>query len=428
MTRLRNSLFLKIYLTVLASLAVVAIAGALLVRLGEDARDTSWNDRRDAFLAAMLPADAHPREHRVVLERLAEAFDADITLYGRRGRPIAAAGRPIPPDRAAQALEGPMHDGAHMLATRLPNGLAVAARLRAPLFPYGRSPLVSLALIAAVIGVAAYPVVRQLTRRLETLRQKVETWGSGALMERVPVNGGDEVAAVATSFNQAADRIERLLAAHRALLANASHELRSPLARLRMAIDLYERSPNEPVKEEIVHSLSELDALVEEILLASRLDHIDNLDRLETVDMLALTAEEGARCDVSVSGDPADVKGDPRLLTRLVRNLMLNALKHGRKPVTARITRRNGEVELRVRDAGDGLSEAEAERVFEPFYRPRGYAESGGGWGLGLALVRQIAERHGGSARYERPEGGGACFVVTLPLAEAERPTGRAPA
>lgn len=428
MTRLNNSLFLKIYLTVLASLAVVAVAGAILVRLGDDARDTSWNGRRDAFLAAMLPADAHPREHRVVLERLAEAFDADITLYGRGGRPVASAGRPIAPDRAADALRRPMHGGAHMFATRLPNGLVVAARLDAPLLAGARSPLLSLALIAAVIGVAAYPVVRQLTRRLETLRQKVETWGSGALMERVPVKGHDEVAAVATSFNQAADRIERLLAAHRALLANASHELRSPLARLRMAIDLYERAPGESVKEEIVHSLSELDALVEEILLASRLDHIDSLDRLEAVDMLALTAEEGARSGVSVSGDPADVKGDPRLLTRLVRNLMLNALKHGRPPVTASIARHDGEAELRVSDAGDGLSETEAARVFEPFYRPRGYAESGGGWGLGLALVRQIAERHGGSARYEKPEGGGACFIVRLPLAEAEKPTGRAPA
>ena len=146
-----------------------------------------------------------------------------------------------------------------------------------------------------MIGAAAYPVVRHLTRRLERLRQGVDQWGGGALGLRVPVTGNDEVAAVSRSFNAAADRIEHLVAAHRTLLANASHELRSPLARLRMAIDLYEQSPEERMKQEILQSLTELDSLVEEILLASRLDHVQKLDHAEPVDLLALAAEEGAR-------------------------------------------------------------------------------------------------------------------------------------
>ncbi|TIQ69604.1 MAG: HAMP domain-containing protein, partial [Mesorhizobium sp.] len=138
-----------------------------------------------------------------------------------------------------------------------------------------------LVLIAGVIGLAAFPVVRHLTRRLEALRQGVDRWGEGALETRVAVNGKDEVAAVAASFNRAAAQIERLLAAHRSLLANASHELRSPLARLRMAIDLHADGQSGPVRDEIVRDLAELDALVEEILLASRLDHIENLERVE---------------------------------------------------------------------------------------------------------------------------------------------------
>src|SRR5690606_8440743 len=131
--------------------------------------------------------------------------------------------------------------------------------------------------------------------RLERLRQGVERWGEGDLALRVPAEGRDEVAAVARSFNRAAGRIEGLIAAHRSLLANASHELRSPLARLRMAIDLYEEDASQARRDEIVRNLAELDELVEEILLASRLDHADRLDLAEEVDLLALTAEEGAR-------------------------------------------------------------------------------------------------------------------------------------
>src|SRR5207247_9222060 len=127
----------------------------------------------------------------------------------------------------------------------------------------GRNPIAYLAMIAAVIGLAAYPVVRHLTRRLERLRLGVEAWGSGALVTRVADSGGDEVAAVAKSFNRAAGQIEQLVASHRALLANASHELRSPLARLRIAIDLYEQAPDPARKSEIVRNLGELDTLVE---------------------------------------------------------------------------------------------------------------------------------------------------------------------
>src|SRR6185436_18904449 len=188
-----------------------------------------------------------------------------------------------------------------------------------------------------------------------------------------------------------------------------------PLARLRMAIDLYEQSASEERKSEIVRNLGELDGLVEEILLASRLDHGGKLEAAEAVDLLALTAEEGARNGVMVNGEPATVLGDPRLLTRLVRNLMQNALRHGAPPVTAELVRAGGTVELRIRDHGPGIPAGEVERVFEPFYRPSGRGEPSGGWGLGLSLVRQIARHHEASVRLEAPADGGACFVVAFP-------------
>ena len=149
---------------------------------------------------------------------------------------------------------------------------------------------------------AALPVVARLTHRLERLQHSVEQWGAGDLSVRVPVRGHDEIASVAASFNNAADRIQALLAAHRSLLANASHELRSPLARLSMAAELWEQAPSPARRAEIERNLAELDQLIEEILLASRLDHPDaasvSTRKLEPVDLLALAAEEAAasRC------------------------------------------------------------------------------------------------------------------------------------
>ncbi|MBN9036895.1 MAG: HAMP domain-containing histidine kinase [Rhizobiales bacterium] len=419
---MRGSLFVKIYLTLLASLAVVAIASAVFVRVVQDRDAAGWTTRRDAFIAAMLPVGGDPASLQATVEHLSKAFDADITVYAPDGRVIAVAGRLVPAHepfgrRRLMADD----DRPRPFVVRLDDGSLVAARLRLPFGPGGgRFPLAYLALIAAVIGVAAYPVVRHLTRRLEAVRQGMERWGGGALDTRVPVKGGDEVAAVAASFNHAAEQVERLLESHRALLANASHELRSPLARLRMAVDLEKSLKKGAAREEIIRNLAELDALVEEILLASRLDHIDRLERTEPVDLLALTAEEGARCGVAVGGEPAMVEGDAKLLTRLVRNLMQNALRHGAPPVEAHVGHENGAVVLRVRDHGPGIPAATGDRVFEPFYRPEGRSETAGGWGLGLSLVRQIAGHHGAGVRHEAPAGGGACFVVTFPTAAAK--------
>ena len=161
-----------------------------------------------------------------------------------------------------------------------------------------------------------------------------------------------------------------------------------------------------------MRNLGELDGLVEEILLASRLDHIQGLERREKVDLLAVVAEEAARHGAEVEGRSTTVEGDPLLILRLVRNLLQNAARHGQPAGERRCRRVDGAAELSVRDHGAGLSAGDAERVFEPFYRPAGRSEASGGWGLGLSLVRQIAAHHGASVRYEAPGGGGSRFVV----------------
>lgn len=416
-----RSLFWKIYLTLLAALLLVTLAMGLVVRLTFDDEAAQWRDRRSELVMSLVPDDAT----RAEIRRLARGMRADIAVYGPDGRRMLAAGRPFPMEIGQIGRDGHMHDhgdAAHNLHQHmLDDGRTIVARFDAGLPPM-RSPLAAMALIAVVIGLAAFPVIRHVTRRLETLRGAVDAWGDGNLVARVPVEGRDEIASVAESFNRSAAKIEALLAAHRSLLANASHELRSPLARLRVAVDLYESGPTPPLRREILRSVEELDELVEEILLASRLDHVAGLERRERVDLVALLAEEAARVDVEIDGADAVVEGDPRLLRRLVRNLLTNAVRHGAPPIDARADRLNGAIRLTVADHGPGVPEVDRARLFEAFYRPQGHGETSGGWGLGLALVRQIAERHGGTADYTPGADGGACFTVTLPRATDAAP------
>ena len=276
------------------------------------------------------------------------------------------------------------------------------------------------ALVVLFIAVAAgaYPLVRRLTRRLESLKQGVEAFGAGALHQRVKVDGSDEVAALATSFNLAASQVEALVRSHQSLLANASHELRSPLARMKMAVSMMEvASPaqREQLKAEIDTNIAELDSLVEEVLLASRLDSSDGIERSDDIDLLALAAEEANRIGATAQGESVKFAGNERLLRRALRNLLENARRYGGDDVLAEVKSRSADVVLRVCDKGPGVPAELRERIFEPFYRLPGHAEQAGGVGLGLSLVRQIAERHGGTVACESRDGGGSCFVITLP-------------
>jgi two-component system, OmpR family, sensor kinase len=281
-----------------------------------------------------------------------------------------------------------------------------------------------LVMIVAAVGLAAYPVARRLTRRLEQLREGVDALGEGDLGARVPVRGHDEVASLAERFNLAAGRIEQLVDTHKTLLANASHELRSPLTRIRMAIELIDRGDGRAAREEITRNIGELDTLIEEILLASRLEARTAPDEpFAAFDLTALAAEECARSGAELDADGVIVmSGSARLLRRALRNLLENARRHGGDAaVTASLARDASAVTLAICDRGPGVAPAERERIFDPFYRPAGSAESGGGAGLGLALVRAIARKHGGDVTCEAHDGGGACFRIRLPVNDAPR-------
>ncbi len=406
-------LYRKIYLTIVAALLLVVLIAGALFRIGSaNAPFGQALDMAGELTAAALPpADAPQAVQQQALDRLARRVKTDLAMFDANLRPIAFSGRPLPPPRRGRGwVRG---RGGPGWAIRLPDLRWVV--VRAP--RRHRSPAIGLVLflgvIALVVAVCAFPVVRGLTRRLEKLQAGVETLGAGHLATRVKVEGKDEVAQLAESFNQAAARIERLVSANRMLLANASHELRTPLSRIRLGIEMMEAKPDPKYAAELKRDIAELDELIDEILLASRLQATGAPQADEEVDLLALAAEECARYECELDGEPAMVRGDPRLLRRMIRNLLENAERHGEPPVNVRLHRADNRAVLEVIDAGPGIPPGQHERVFAPFHRLAGDPK---GAGLGLALVRQIARLHGGDATADPKPDRPSCFAVTLPL------------
>lgn len=407
-------LYQKIYLTIVASLVLVVIVAGALWRLGAENTPAAQAFEMAGELVAVLlpPANAPAAAQQAAVERIAARLRTDVALFDPMRQRIASTGTQLPrPIRDAggwiYGAEGPAW------ALHLPDGRWFVVRAS----PRHRAPVVGLLLllgsIALAVAVAAYPVVRGLTRRLERLQTGVETLGAGNLATRVKVEGRDEVARVADAFNRSAARIEELVNAHRMLLAHASHELRTPLSRLRLGIELYAKTGDTKYKDQIERDIVELDALVDEILLSSRLSAHPALQTVEEVDLLAVAAEECARMGgLSLEGAPAIMRGDARLLRRLIRNLIDNALRHGARPVRIELGRERSGFVLDVIDSGPGIPPAERERVFQPFHR---LDQDGAGAGLGLSLVRQIARLHGGDAVVAPRPDAQSCFRVTLP-------------
>lgn len=395
-------LYLRIWLAVVVGVAVLTLCVAWAWQIAEEQR---------------VQNSATPPSREMVMR----TPDGEILVQGRATR------EPGPPGEGVQ-FEIAANDGKTYelwLAPREwregrppPRDGAVAFWLRPP---FGFLWMLGLVGVAVIVGV--FPIIRRLLKRLENLQRGVKRFGEGDLSVRVPEHGHDEVADLAHQFNAAAERIETLMTSHKSLLANASHELRSPLTRIRMGLEFMGDDPaSARAKAEIQRNIGELDQLVDEILLASRLDSSEvDVGTVESVDLIGLAAEECARIDADLemqADGPLEVQGIAKLLRRAVRNLLENARRYSEGEITLTLAKQGKMVLIRVEDHGPGVPEAQRERIFEKFYRLPGASERSGGVGLGLSLVRSIAERHGGTVRCEARKDGrsGASFVIVLPL------------
>jgi signal transduction histidine kinase len=278
-----------------------------------------------------------------------------------------------------------------------------------------------LAVICGVV-VSAHLVLRRLLRPLRILSDGVERLGAGELDVQLPRSTRDEFGRLTDAFNQMVGRVKEMIGARDQLLVDVSHELRSPLTRMKVALELL---PNDGHRARLAGDVEEMERMVTELL---ELERLRNRRGITTApqDLVRLLREVAAGVQaaplgvlVSSSSPELIVDIDAEKVRTVFRNLLENAVKYSRpqsRPIEIAAVDDGDVVTVRITDDGVGIPECDLERVFEPFYRvDRSRSKSSGGYGLGLSICKRVMEAHDGSIAVERPPGGGTAFVLTFP-------------
>lgn len=294
-----------------------------------------------------------------------------------------------------------------------------------------------IALDAFVLALGAVLLGQAFARPLRKIAKTADTFGNGDLRARNHISRGDEIGDVANAFDHMADRITDLLRIERELLANISHELRTPMTRIRLALELAASGNAEVIRDaytDMVEDLEELEQLVAGVLATARVELDETGERkgisplrLEDVSLHEIVDRAAARFRRNyperelVVGDVDPglrIDADPIQLRRAIENLLVNAEKYTEDTkasieVEADVTPSNARI--RIVDHGIGISESDQENVFKPFFRAKKDSRAASGLGLGLALVRRIVEAHGGDVQLESAVGKGTTVTIALP-------------
>jgi two-component system, OmpR family, sensor histidine kinase CpxA len=344
-------------------------------------------------------------------------------------RPIAAAG------------------GRYLFVTQMPMGGPTQARegsrhspppLHGPfgIFEDSTSALLLRALAAVLAaGALCWLLARYIVTPVVKLREVTRQVTEGDLSARVgPRLGGrrDELAAMGHDFDEMAARIEKLLGAQTRLLRDISHELRSPLARLSVALDLARKRAGSAATgdlDRIEREAMRLNEMIGQLLALSRWESDGNGPRAVTFNLAALVREVAADADFEAQGrncsvvveecDECEARGTPQLIRSAVENVMRNAVRYTPEETAAKISLRcrGGEAIIKVRDEGPGVPEESLREIFRPFYRlDDSRTRETGGTGLGLAITERAVRLHGGTVKAENVPGGGFCVVLRLPV------------
>ncbi|MFI5854204.1 ATP-binding protein [Streptomyces parvulus] len=285
--------------------------------------------------------------------------------------------------------------------------------------------LIGFPVLLAVVGWVTWLVTRRALRPVEGIRREMAAiTASEDLARRVPVPGThDEVARLASTTNETLAALEASVERQRRFVADASHELRSPIASLRTQLEVAAAHPELLDLDGAVEDTVRLQRLAADLLLLARLDAGERPADAR-VDLAALAREEAAgRAGVSVREEGGDsgavtVAGSRGQLGRVLANLLDNAQRHARSAVEVSVRRDGGQAVVGVADDGEGVPEADRERIFERFVRlDAARSRDDGGAGLGLAIARDVAVRHGGTLTARGGPAGGALFELRLPAA-----------
>jgi signal transduction histidine kinase len=364
-----------------------------------------------------LPLPLLPGFETTLQQQLRAALGAGyaVDVHTTAEPPPPAVAVPVPFFEAHEFAARLGHTLRYDVAVRFPDGDTVTYRVTrisgGAVLP--RNLLLSLILLLLLLVVVLYVTARSITRPLSQLARAADSIGRDVRPAPLPERGARELREAARAFNTMQDRLRRYLDSRSRVLAAMSHDLRTPLTRLRLQVESLE---GHPMQERMGRELDEMESMVREALALFR--GIDDGEPLTAVDVRALLETIRAECallggEVSVSGSAQPLRAKPQALKRCLTNLITNAIKFGG---SAQVLLEDGvELRVRVRDPGPGIPAAELERVFEPFYRLESSRNrDGGGTGLGLTIARDIAQAHGGTLVLENMSGGGleACLVL----------------
>ncbi len=265
-------------------------------------------------------------------------------------------------------------------------------------------------------------LARRMSTQLAGVARSARIVGQGRAPERLPETGAEEMRQLAVSFNRMADEVRKLLENRTVLLSGISHDLRTPITRLRLALSMLDTDDQDMIRR-MEGDLAEMGDLITEMLDFSKAlqgTELETRDIVPLLSELASDAGRSGRVDWKPEGE-CPVAVGARAVHRIVANLLENALRYGEgKPVELRLLCAAESVRIQVLDRGPGIPETERETVFQPFYRLEGSrARDTGGSGLGLAIVRQLADAYGWQVRLGAREGGGLCAELVIPRRSA---------
>jgi signal transduction histidine kinase len=295
-----------------------------------------------------------------------------------------------------------------------------------------------LAIGIVVVSLSAWLIARRITQPIAALQQASRSVAEGRLDVRVPdatSTRGDEIGALARDFNHMAERLQRLLESQQQLLRDISHELRSPLARLRIATELARDSRAPAQFDRIELEADKLEDMIAQLLLIARLEHRETPLASEVInlgDIIDAVCEdagfEAQPRNIRVRahrGIDAIVSGQAALLHSAIENVVRNAVRYTAdgSTVEVRLATRNGKAVVEVEDRGPGIPADRLEAVFQPFVRvSEARDRASGGYGLGLAIAKRVIDASGGSIGARNREGGGLCVTIELPLFSTGNP------
>jgi two-component system osmolarity sensor histidine kinase EnvZ len=273
----------------------------------------------------------------------------------------------------------------------------------------------ALALVLSLL--AAYFLVSRLNRPLRALASAASAIGKGKVPDPIPESGPEEIRTLSRAFNQMSKDLARLDADRALILAGVSHDLRTPLSRLRLGLEM--SGAESQLKDGMTADIEEMDRIINQFLDFARTDGGETLQHADLAAIAGEVVEQYRRHGKSVATDFSGVPGLPlqaMSMRRVVLNLIDNALRYGEKEVSVAVRAEDGAAVLEVADRGPGIPASEAERLKQPFTRLEVARSDKGGAGLGLAIVERVARAHRGSFELLAREGGGLVARIRLPI------------